>query len=431
MFGLKDQLNALRKPLTVGIAGIGSIGRGILRQAQITPGIRCLAVADCDVDRAVAAAERFRLEHIVVDTIGGLEEAVHQGKLAVCADGDLIARCDFVDVFIEATNSVAAGGRYGTTALEHNKHLVMMNYEADLMFGSWLMHLALKNGLVYTVCDGDQPSVLRRLIDEMTFMGFDLVMAGNIKGFLDRYANPTSIVPEADKRNLDYCMCTSYTDGTKLSVEMAVLANGLGLRTAVPGMLGPRVTDVYEVFDHFDFDALWDGKTGIADYILGAKPTGGVFAIGHTDDPYQKETLEWFPPRMGPGPFYLFYRPYHLGHFEAMATVAEAALNRRPVLQPRYGFRTNVYAYAKKDLQTGERLDGFGGYTCYGMIENCTDAGEHPGLPICLSNGVTVRRDIPRDGRILIEDVIYDPQDYGFALFRKSAASALDSSFYR
>ena len=422
MFGLKDELCALEKPVTIGIVGIGSIGRGILRQAQITPGIRCLAIADCDVDRAVAAAGRFRLEYRRVDTLSDLEDTVHKGRLAICADGDLVARCGLVNVFIEATNSVTAGGRLGTTALEHNKHLLMMNYEADLMFGNWLSRLAGEKGLVYSVCDGDQPAVLRRLIDEMTFMGFKLVMAGNIKGFLDRYSNPTSIVPEADKRKLDYFMCTSYTDGTKLSVEMAVLANGLGLRVATPGMAGPRMASVYDVFDHFDFSSLWDGKTGLVDYILGATPAGGVFAIGYTDDPFQKETLEWFPPRMGPGPFYLFYRPYHLGHFEAMATVAEAALHGRAVLKPRYGFRTNVFAYAKKDLRAGEKLDGIGGYTCYGMIENCGSSGEHPGLPICLSAGVTVRHNVPKDGSILLADVNIDAEDYGFALFRKSLA---------
>ena len=428
MFGLRDELCALKRPITVGIAGVGSIGRGLVLQSRITPGIRCVAIADCRIERAVASAEKFGLDYRRVDTPGELEDAVLHGKLAVCSDGDLVARCDLVDVFIEATNSVAAGGRYGTTALEHNKHLVMMNYEADLMFGNWLSSLARKKSLVYTVCDGDQPSVLLRLIDEMTFMGFDLVMAGNIKGFLDRYANPTTIVPEADKRDLDYHMCTSYTDGTKLSVEMAVLANGLGLRTAAPGMTGPRMASVYDVFDHFDFDVIWDGKTGLVDYILGAQPAGGVFAIGYTDDLYQKETLAWFPPRMGPGPFYLFYRPYHLGHFEAMATVAEAALHHRPVLQPRYGFRTNVYAYAKKDLRAGEKLDGIGGYACYGMIENCSDGGGPSGLPICLSDGVTVSRDIPRDGRILMEDVVCDPGDYGFVLFKKSLAEAPEIS---
>lgn len=424
MFGLQKRLKALANPIKIGIAGIGSIGRGMLRQASITPGIRCLAIADIEVKRAVASAERFRLDYRLVETMQELEESVSQDRLAICAEGDLVARCELLDVFIESTNSVAAGGLLGTTALEHGKHLIMMNYEADLMFGSWLMELAERKGLVYTVCDGDQPAVLRRLTDEMTFLGFRLVLAGNIKGFLDRYANPVSIAPEADKRGLDHRMCASYTDGTKLSIEMSVLANGLGLRTAAVGMLGPRVDDIHDVFDHFDFAALWDGRTGLVDYVLGARPTGGVFAIGYTDDPYQQETLAWFPPKMGPGPFYLFYRPYHLGHFEAMATVAEAALNRTPILQPWHGFRTNVYAYAKKGLRSGETLDGIGGHTCYGMIENCGDVDDRPGLPICLADGVALRRDIPRDGRILWDDVIHDMVDDAHELYRKSVIAA-------
>lgn len=424
MFGLLDQLRELQQPIPIGIVGIGSIGRGMLRQARVTPGIECLAIADCDLARAVAAAERFGIDYRIVHTLSEMNDSVRQGMLAVCSDGDLVARCELITVFMEATNSVADGGRYGVTALEQNKHVVMMNYEADLMFGSWLMHRAQEKGLVYTVCDGDQPAVLRRLTDELLFMGFDLVMAGNIKGFLDLYANPSTIVPEADKRNLDYSMCTSYTDGTKLSIEMAVVANGLGLRTARPGMIGPRLADVHQIFEHFNFDQLWDGTTGLVDYILGAQPTGGVFAVGYTEDPYQRETLSWLPPRMGPGPFYLFYKPYHLCHFEAMATVAEAALNHRPVLQPRYGFRTNVYAYAKRDLRAGELLEGIGSYTCYGKIDNCGIPGEHPGLPICLAKGVSVRHDIPRDRPILLNDVIYDPDDYAVSLFRRAVAVA-------
>lgn len=424
MFGLLEQLRERRKPIAIGIVGIGSIGRGIFRQALITPGIRCLAIADLNIDRAIAAAEKFGIEYRIAHTLLEVNEAVYHERLAICSEGDLVARCDLTDVFIEATNSVADGGRHGVRALEHNKHLVMMNYEADLMFGSWLMRVAQKKGLVYTVCDGDQPAVLLRLIDELTFMGFDLVMAGNIKGFMDKYTNPTTIRPEADKRNLDYFMCTSYTDGTKLSIEMAVLANGLGLRVVTPGMLGPRVDEVSNIFEHFDFDKLWDGETGLVDYVLGAKPAGGVFAVGYTDDPYQQETLTWLPPQMGPGPYYLFYRPYHLCHFESMATVAEAVLNNRPVLQPRYGFRTNVYAYAKRNLRNGEILDGIGGYTCYGKIENCGASYEHPGLPICLAEGLSLRHDIPKNRAILLRDVVYDPDDYAFLLFNKAVAIA-------
>jgi len=270
------------------------------------------------------------------------------------------------------------------------------------------------------VMDGDQPTVLAHLIEELRFMGFELVMAGNIKGYLDRYTNPTRIIPEADKRDLDYKMCSSYTDGTKLSVEMAVLANGLDLRTVKPGMHGPRMDSIHDVFAHFDFGTLWDGTTGLVDYVLGAKPTGGVFAIGFTDRPYQQHTLEWFPPDMGPGPYYLFYRPYHLGHFETMKTVASAVLDHRSVLKPVFGYRTNVFAHAKIDLKKGDRLDGVGGYAAYGLIENLDDAALAPGVPICIAEKMTLTRDVPKDARIDWADVEYDPTEPAIALYRKA-----------
>ena len=238
-----------------------------------------------------------------------------------------------------------------------------------------------------------------------------------MKGYLARDSNPTRIVPEADRRFMDYRMCTSYTDGTKLCIEMSLLANGIGARTLSPGMLGPHVADVYDVFDQFDFANLWDGSTPNVDYILGAHPPGGVFVVGFNDHPHQMETLGWYPCRLGPGPFYLFHRPYHLGHIEGMACIAEAFLDGEAVLQPTSGLITNVYAYAKKDLQAGEILDGIGGYSAYGLIENCADNRALPGLPICLADGPSLRRPLKKDAKIRLEDLNLPAGDPRFAAF--------------
>ena len=207
-------------------------------------------------------------------------------------------------------------------------------------------------------------------------------MAGNIKGYMDRYVTPTSIVPEADKRGLDYKMCSSYTDGTKLNIEMALVANAVGASASVPGMHGPRAAHVREIFDHLSFSRIWDGRRPLVDYVLNAEPTGGVFVVGYSDNAYQQSMLAWFP-RNRVAPFYLFYRPYHLCHVEAMRSVAEH-FGCAALLQPAM-FSTNVFAYAKRDLREGERLDGIGGYACYGLIENYHEG--HAGLPICLAEG--------------------------------------------
>lgn len=395
-----NRLKHLQRDIRVAIIGAGFMGKGLFYQCTITPGITCVAVADIDVDKATACVESMKQNYRIVNSLQAMHETIRQNHVAVCESGEMLAKCESVDVLIESSNAIAAAGQFAIAALEHRKHMVMVNSEADLIFGPYLTYLARENGVVYTSCDGDQYGVIWHLIDELQLWGFDIVMAGNIKGFLDRYSNPTKIVPEADKRNLSYKMATAFTDGTKLCVEMALLANTLGLSTAIPGMHGPRAGHVREIFHLFDFDTLWEDKQPFVDYILGAKPDGGVFAVGHCGNEYQRGMLSYY--KMGHGPYYLFYRPYHLCHIEAMTTVAQAFIDGKPLMQPAFGFQTNVYAYAKRNLRERENLDGIGGYTCYGLIENCAQNEEHPGLPICLTEDVILKRDVAKDEKILM-----------------------------
>jgi predicted homoserine dehydrogenase-like protein len=423
MTDLLSRLRVLPQKIRVGVIGVGNIGKGIVYQASTTPGMECVAIADVCLDRAATWAARLNRKYVVVENLKDMHVAIHKGKLAVCSDGTLVAKCELVDVLVDSTSSITGGLQFALTAITHHKHVVMMNSEADLIFGPYLLAQARQGGVVYTSADGDQHTVLKRLINEIGFWGFQTVMAGNMKGYLDRYSNPTGIIPEAEKRLMDYKMCTSYTDGTKLCIEMALIANSISARTMVPGMLGPRIKDIYDVFQYFDFHALWDGKTPLVDYVLGAYPPGGVFVVGYNDHPHQMETLSWYPCQLGPGPFYVFHRPYHLGHIETMACIAEAFLDGWAVLQPTYGFKTNVYAYAKKDLHQEDALDGIGGYSAYGLIENCADNQFHPGLPICLAEDVTLNRDIRKDEKIFFEDVVYKLSDPRFETFRLASLS--------
>jgi predicted homoserine dehydrogenase-like protein len=406
------------RPLPIAIIGVGAMGKGLLHQSRITRGISCVAVADCDVARAVAAADALACPSRVVYDAGHLLDAVRDGVLAICEDGRLVARCEAVEAVVEASSAIVAGAEFAVTALEHGKHLILMNAEVDLTFGPYLLQLARDRGVIYSSCGGDQHAVIKALIDETRGWGFELVMAGNIKGFLDRGADPVSIVPEADLRNLDYRQATAYTDGTKLSVEMALVANACDLRVTRPGMQGPRAADVREVFGLFDFDAIRASGRPVVDYILGAEPNGGVFVVGFCDDAYQRTMLRYY--KMGDGPYYLFTRPYHLCHIEAMTGIARACRDGRSLLQPDYGLQTDVIAYAKRPLRRGERLDGVGGFTCYGLIENRVPDGRAEGLPICLAHDVTLERDVTKDSRIAIADVRYDPRRLDFDLHRRS-----------
>ncbi|MGK2859603.1 MAG: homoserine dehydrogenase [Thermoanaerobaculia bacterium] len=414
-----DRLARLEDEIRIAIIGVGAMGKGLLHQSTLTPGIRCVAIADIRIEAAIAAAKETGLPWRGVDSLAGLHGAIAEGSIAVTADGDLLARCELVDALVEASSSITPAARFAITAIDSGKHLALMNSEIDLIFGPYLLALARRRGVTYASCDGDQHGVIRHLIDELRLWGFELVMGGNIKGFLDRYSDPVKIIPEADKRNLDYRMATAYTDGTKLSIEMSLLANAFGLRTLVPGMQGPRAKHVREALDLFDLEAIRAGGSAVVDYILGAEPDGGVFAVGYCDNAYQRSMLSYY--KMGRGPFYLLYRPYHLCHVEAMAGIAAACLDGESLLQPDHGFRTNVIAYAKRDLRAGETLDGPGGFTCYGQIENCP--GNSPGLPVCLADGITLRRDVARDERIAFADVLYDPARFDFDLYSKALAA--------
>ena len=412
------RLQALKETIKIGIIGVGAMGKGLLYQALITPGMECVAIADIDPNRCIAAAEWLQIQYKVVSNQNEMDDAVNDGYLAICADGNMVARAASVEAVIEASSSIRAGAEYALTTIKHRRHLILMNAEIDMIFGPHLMKLAQDNGVTYASCDGDQHGVIRKLWDEMRLWGFDPVMAGNIKGYLDRYADPTSIIPEADKRNLDYKMCTAYTDGTKLNIEMALVANALDCVTAIPGMYGHRANHVNDVLDLYDFDMLHSFNKPVVDYILGAEPNGGVFTVGFSDDPYQMDMMRYY--KMGDGPFYVFYRPYHLCHVEAMEYVARAVLDDQSLLQPTHGFKTNVYTVAKRDLQAGDILDGLGGYNAYGLIENCPPINEDWGLPICLSEGVKLLRDVPADGKINLTDVEFDPTALEFDLYFKS-----------
>jgi predicted homoserine dehydrogenase-like protein len=212
-------------------------------------------------------------------------------------------------------------------------------------------------------------------------------------------------------------MCVCFTDGTKLNIEMALVANCEGYVTRKKGMFGPQVKDVRDVFSCFDFKKLWEDRIPFVDYILGAEPGGGVYVIGYCEDSFQKGVLRYY--KMGEGPFYLFYRPYHLGHLESVRTILDVTLEKKALMQPRPVMMTNVFAYAKNDLKAGDLLDGMGGYACYGLIENMTDQKDGEGLPVCLADGVCVKKAVKKDEKVLLENVEYDPARPDYAVYYK------------
>lgn len=413
----RNELSHLQE-IKIGIIGIGAMGKGLLYQSMVTPAIVPAVICDHNLPRCISALEEFGLPYKIVDRTDDMIAAIEAKYVAVCCDGNLLVKCPLLSAVIEATGTIIPAAGFAFAALENKKHLILMNSEIDLIFGPLLRHTAQQNGVVCTSCDGDQYGAMKHLIDDIHAWGFELVMAGNIKGFLDRYANPAMIEHEARIRNLDVRACTSYTDGTKLNIEMALIANEIGMKTSTPGMQGPICSKVQETLQLFDLANLWEPGKPLVDYILGAEPGGGIFIIGHNDNPYQQKMLKYY--KMGEGPFYLFYRNYHLCHIEAMNSVISAVRFHKTLMMAKSGFQTNVYSYAKRDLPAGTILDGIGGFNCYGLIENVSEQGSCEGLPICLADNISLKNPIKKGQRILLTDVFTDNNRLDFKLFRQS-----------
>jgi predicted homoserine dehydrogenase-like protein len=276
-----------------------------------------------------------------------------------------------------------------------------MNAELDATVGPILKVYADRAGVIITNADGDQPGVMMNLYRFVKSIGYRPVLAGNIKGLQDYYRTPETQKKFAAEHHITPMMATSFADGTKISMENAIVANATGFKVGRRGMYGPRCEHVRETVDLFPMDRLLNG--GLVDYILGAEPGPGVFVLGYNTDPVRQDYMKYF--KMGDGPLYVFYVPYHLPHLEVPLTAARAVLFRDAAVAPLDGPVCDVITVAKRDLKAGEVLDGIGGFTCYGMIENSEICQSENLLPMGLSEVCTLKRDIPRDQVITNEDV--------------------------
>jgi predicted homoserine dehydrogenase-like protein len=202
-------------------------------------------------------------------------------------------------------------------------------------------------------------------------------------------------------------MVTSFADGTKISFEQAIVANATGMTVAKRGMIGREFGGhVDELTTLYDVDEL-RALGGIVDYVVGSKPGPGVFVLATHDDPKQKHYLNLY--KLGPGPLYSFYTPYHLCHFEVPLSVARVVLCGDAVLQPIDGPRVDVVTTAKVDLKAGQTIDGLGGYLTYGQCETYAASRAENLLPIGLAEGCRVRRDLPKDAVLTYADVEIPP----------------------
>jgi predicted homoserine dehydrogenase-like protein len=353
------------------------------------------------------AAEAYALggvdDVLYVDSPAALEAT--GGRPVITDDPSVVTHADGIDAVIEVTGTVELAARVALDAIEHGKHVVLMNAEVDGTIGWALRQRAAEAGVIVTNADGDQPGVTMNLYRFVAGIGVRPVLCGNVKGLHDPYRNPTTQQAFAERWGQNPQMVTSFADGSKISFEQAIVANATGMRVARRGMHGPTVppgTHVRDAAGMFPLEELLDGP-GIVDYVVGAEPSPGVFVLGTHDNPVQRHYLELY--KLGEGPLYCFYTPYHLCHFEVPTTVARAVLFGDAALSPSGPPTVEVVTAAKTDLSAGDTLDGIGGYMTYGLAENAGVTATERLLPLGLAEGCRLTHAVPRDRVLTYEDV--------------------------
>jgi predicted homoserine dehydrogenase-like protein len=392
-------------PVRVGMIGAGFMGRGIANQIiNSVPGMELVAISNRNLDKAQRAySEAGILNPKTVSTVGELENAIAHGEYAVCEDAMLLCRAAGIDALVEVTGAVEFGAHIVMEAINHRKHVIMMNAELDGTIGSILKVYADKAGVILTACDGDQPGVELNLYRFVKSIGLTPLLCGNIKGLQDPYRNPTTQESFAKRWGQNPSMVTSFADGTKISFEQAIVANATGMTVAKRGMLGYDFNGhVDEMTKMYDVDQLKE-LGGIVDYVVGTKPGPGVFVFATHDDPKQRHYLNLY--KLGEGPLYSFYTPYHLCHFEVPLSVARVVLFADYVLTPLGAPLVDVVTTAKIDLKAGETLDGIGDYMTYGQCEKSDITQTQNLLPMGLAEGCRLKRDVSKDAVLTYDDI--------------------------
>lgn len=407
--------NALKKreadgnPINVALIGAGFMGRGLANQIiNYTPGMHLSAMYSRNIAKAKDALRYAGLEDIVVATKSGqAADAIRAGKAVVTEDAFVLTQAEPIECLVDVTGSVEFGTNVVLDAFRYGKHVVLMNAELDATIGPILQVYAKKHGVIMSACDGDEPGVQMNLFRWVKGLGLTPRVMGNIKGLQDPYRNPTTQKSWAERWGQNPAMVTSFADGSKISFEQAIVANATGFVVKSRGMSrGIEYRgDIMNIGKQYDIEEL-RRLNGIVDYVVGT-PLTKVFCLAEHPDRKQEHYLNLY--KMGEGPLYSFFIPYHLCHFEVPNAIARVVLFGDSLAPPLAGPVVEVCAVAKQHLKKGQILDDYGMYMTYGEAVNTEDMSSWRYLPEGLVMGCMLKKDVNKDDVITYDDIELPP----------------------
>jgi predicted homoserine dehydrogenase-like protein len=424
-----QRLEAEGDRIRVGLVGCGQMGSGLVHVTNQTAGMQTVVISDVDVDRPLATLEAMgvpRSEICVTGKVGEAEDALQDGKCVVTEEALLLPKLESLDVLVEATGLTEVGSAVAWNSILHSKHVIMLNVETDVTVGPLLHRLAQQAGCVYTAASGDEPGVCKMLYNFAGTMGFEVVCLGKGKNnVIDFNATPDSCREEAESKGMNPKMLAAFKDGSKTMVELAAMSNATGLVPDVPGMHGARVDvpDLNKVFIPQQDGGILNHR-GCVDYSTG-KVAPGVFAIVTTPDPRIMVDMKFLS--MGDGPYYTFYRPYHLCNVETTVSIAEAVIYGESTIVSKR-MVSEVATIAKRDLKAGEVAGEIGSPDIFGRTYTYAEASAQKAIPLGLATGGRATRDIAKGDMLTEENFAPNPEMFVYKLRRmQDAQLAMDA----
>jgi predicted homoserine dehydrogenase-like protein len=425
LFKKLQALQAQGKPIKIGAYGAGWMGSGFAAQLSQTPGMDLAILADADValarqtlvESGVAAADI-----VEASTPTQAQTALEKGKRVITADPTLASQVAAIDLLTDVTPDPTSGAEVAYSAIQHGKDVVLINIEADVTVGRILKKKAAQAGVLYSVSSGDEPGCLMELFDFVNSMGFEVITIGKGKNNpLNPKATPDTVAESARKADKDAFQVASYVDGTKTMFEMACAANATGCKPMRRGMFGPEadLTNVSQIFA-LEADGGISKFPGAVDFVQGSAMSGGVFVVVRVHNQRIIDDLQYL--KVGNSNYFTFFRPYHLWFIEAPISLARAYFDKTITLVPLDEPVAESMTVAKRDLQAGDTLDQFGGYTFHGVMDQAHVARGLNALPVGLAPNAKIIKPVAAGEIVTWSDVTLDENSTVVKLRREQDA---------
>lgn len=418
-------------PVKVGLIGAGKFGSMFLSQVPHIDGLEVTTIADLAPDRARQACINAGWSESLTQTCRYTDD-VHD----VCSD-------DNVEVIVEATGNPLAGCAHALDAINHGKHIVMVNVEADVLAGYAIAKHAASAGVVYSMAYGDQPALTAEMVDWARATGFNVVAAGKGTQYLPEYhcQTPDQVwqhyglsSEQAQAAGMNSQMFNSFMDGTKSAIEMAAIANACDLEVPGGGLLFPPcATDqLANVLRPHNRGGVLE-RAGMVEVVSSLQRDGtpvendlrwGVYVVLEAPNDYAAACFKQYGLQIdSTGQYAAQYKPFHLIGLELSISVLNAVLRNEATGCTR-GFKGDAVAVAKRDLAVGELLDGEGGYTVWGKLIPAATSVEQAALPIGFAHNVTVTRPV-KAGDVVSHHDVSALEDNDATVLREQMCSSI------